>query len=179
MSGSLFITNMSCRLSCELPVVFTAWLSGCSWLLCSSIAPGLLLVVRGPASTRRHIPARPQFALAARREHPLPSFHSNVTYSFGRFCRRCHWTTEYRTFCAVRRDVTSVTNGISYKKQLFRVCKSVHHYTFKQINQPDASISQIYCSSFKYSSTCFRHLHVHHQELINCSSRLRFTVGTW
>jgi len=35
----------------------------------------------------------------------------------------------------------------------FRVCKSVHHRTFKQINQPDASISQIYCLSFKYSST--------------------------
>jgi len=27
----------------------------------------------------------------------------------------------------------------------FRVCKSVHHHTFKWINQTDASISQIYC----------------------------------
>ena len=45
-------------------------------------------------------------------------------------------------------------------------------------NQPDESISQIYCSSFKYSSTCFGHPHAHHRELINCSSRLRFTVGT-
>jgi len=25
----------------------------------------------------------------------------------------------------------------------------VHHQTLKQINQPDASVSQIYCSSFK------------------------------
>jgi hypothetical protein len=41
-------------------------------------------------------------------------------------------------------------------------------------NQPDVSISQIYCSSFKYSSTCFGHPHAHHQELINCSSSLRF-----
>jgi hypothetical protein len=41
-------------------------------------------------------------------------------------------------------------------------------------NQPDASISQIYCSSFKYSSTCFGHPHAHHQELMNCSSRLWF-----
>jgi len=44
-------------------------------------------------------------------------------------------------------------------------------------NQPDASISQIYCSSFKYSSICFGHPFAHHQGLINCSSRLWFTVG--
>jgi len=36
------------------------------------------------------------------------------------------------------------------------------------------SISQLYCLSFKYSSTCFWHPHAHHQELINCSSRLWF-----
>jgi hypothetical protein len=35
------------------------------------------------------------------------------------------------------------------------------------------------CLSFKYSSTCFGHPHAHHQELINCSSRLWFTLGMW
>jgi hypothetical protein len=48
-----------------------------------------------------------------------------------------------------------------------------------QINQPHESNSQIYCLSFKYSSTCFEHPHAHHQELINCSIRLWFTAGTW
>jgi hypothetical protein len=43
----------------------------------------------------------------------------------------------------------------------------------------NASISQIYCSSFKYSSTCFEHLRARHQKLINFSSCLWFTVGTW
>ena len=39
--------------------------------------------------------------------------------------------------------------------------KSINHIS---------SISQIYCSSFKYTSTCFGHSRAHHQELINCSS---------
>jgi len=33
------------------------------------------------------------------------------------------------------------------------------------INQPEARICQVYYLSFKYSSICFGHPHVHHQEL--------------
>jgi hypothetical protein len=47
-----------------------------------------------------------------------------------------------------------------------------------QINQPTRCItSQVYCLSFKCSLTCLGHPHAHHQEPINCSSRLWFTVG--
>jgi hypothetical protein len=45
------------------------------------------------------------------------------------------------------------------------VCKSVHHHTFKWINQQYAATSQVYYLSVKYSSACFRHPHAHHQEL--------------
>jgi len=36
---------------------------------------------------------------------------------------------------------------------------------FQWINQQDAAISQVYCLSFKYSSTCFGRPHARHQEL--------------
>jgi len=66
--------------------------------------------------------------------------------------------------------ITAGNRRLFYIK--FRVCKSVHHHTFKWINQADAPISQVYCLSFRYSSTCFGHPHAHHQELKNCSSSL-------
>jgi hypothetical protein len=49
-----------------------------------------------------------------------------------------------------------------------------------QINQPTRCINlSDLLPAFKYSSTCFGHPHAHHQELINYSSYLWFTVGTW
>jgi hypothetical protein len=45
---------------------------------------------------------------------------------------------------------------------------------FKQINQLDVTISQVYYLTFMYSSTCFWRPHAHHQELNNCSSSLWF-----
>jgi hypothetical protein len=45
---------------------------------------------------------------------------------------------------------------------------------FKKINQPDATVSQVYYLTFMYSSTCFGRLHAHLQELNNCSSSLWF-----
>ena len=89
-------------------------------------------------------------------------------------------------YMALRPKLWREPKNLHIKLDLICVCtifknplQYKQHYTFKQINQSDASTSQIYCSSFKYSSTCFGHPHAHHQELINCSSLLRFTVGTW
>jgi len=45
---------------------------------------------------------------------------------------------------------------------------------FKEINQVDATIPQVYYLTFMYSSTCFGRPHAHHQALNNCSSRFWF-----
>jgi hypothetical protein len=42
----------------------------------------------------------------------------------------------------------------------------------KSTNQ--MQVSQVYCLSFKYSSTCFGRPHANHRELNNCSSSLWF-----
>jgi len=65
-------------------------------------------------------------------------------------------------------------NATKEETSKFKVCKSVHHHTFKQINQLDATISQVYYLKFMYSLICFGRPHAHHQELNNCSSSLWF-----
>jgi hypothetical protein len=70
-----------------------------------------------------------------------------------------------------------VLNSIYPEKQydyLVLQCKPTICTPFKLINKLNAAISQVYCLSFKYSSTCFGHPHVHHQEVNNCSSSLWF-----
>ena len=41
------------------------------------------------------------------------------------------------------------------------------------MNQPDATVSQVYYLMFMYGSTCFGRPHAHHQKL-NCNSSLCF-----
>jgi hypothetical protein len=50
---------------------------------------------------------------------------------------------------------------------------------FKEINQPDARVSQVYYLTFMCGSTCFGRLHAHHQELTTALATSGFTVGAW
>ena len=61
-----------------------------------------------------------------------------------------------------------------YTRNMFKVCKSVHHRTIQIDHQPDATIFQFIILTFIYSSTCFRRSSTHHQELNDCSSSLWF-----
>jgi hypothetical protein len=63
-------------------------------------------------------------------------------------------------YCTLHKNITLI------KRVYF---SKISYFAFKWINQPDASISHIHRSSFKYSLTCFGHPLAHHQELINCS----------
>ena len=56
-------------------------------------------------------------------------------------------------------------------------CIIIH--SINQTNQMHQFLRFIARRLNTYSSTCFGHPHAHHQELINCSSRLQFTAGTW
>jgi len=47
---------------------------------------------------------------------------------------------------------------------------------FKQINQPDATFSQVYYLMFMCRSTCFGRLHDHHQELTTALTACGFTL---
>jgi hypothetical protein len=49
---------------------------------------------------------------------------------------------------------------------------------FKQINQQDATVSQVYYLMFMCGSTFFGRLHAHHQELTTALASFDFTVGT-
>jgi hypothetical protein len=50
---------------------------------------------------------------------------------------------------------------------------------FKKINQPDATVSQVYYLTFMCRSACFGRLHAHHQELKTALTASGFTVGAW
>jgi hypothetical protein len=55
----------------------------------------------------------------------------------------------------------------------------VHHHTIQKINQPDATVLQIYDLTIMFRSTCFGRLHAHHQELTTALAASGFTVGAW
>jgi len=54
--------------------------------------------------------------------------------------------------------------------------KSVRRHTI-QINQLDATVSQVYYLTFICHPACFGRLHAHHQELTTALTASGFTVG--
>jgi hypothetical protein len=47
---------------------------------------------------------------------------------------------------------------------------------FKQINQPDETVLQVYYLTLMCRSTCFGRLHAHHQELTTALTASGFTL---
>jgi hypothetical protein len=52
-------------------------------------------------------------------------------------------------------------------------------WKFKQINQKDVKVSQVYYLTFMYDSTCFGRFPAHHQEHTTALSAFGFTIGEW
>jgi hypothetical protein len=48
---------------------------------------------------------------------------------------------------------------------------------FKEINQADATVSQVYYMTIMCHSTCFGRLHAHHQEFATTVAAYDFTIG--
>ena len=49
-------------------------------------------------------------------------------------------------------------------------------FQFKQINQPDATVSRVYYLTLMCRSTCFGRLHAHNQELTTALTASGFTL---
>jgi len=67
-------------------------------------------------------------------------------------------------------------NQFLLSEEFSEILSKIH--SNKSTNQMHQSLRFIARRS-NTAHTCFGHPLAHHQELINCSSRLWFTVGTW
>jgi hypothetical protein len=70
------------------------------------------------------------------------------------------------------RNLHTETREITHLKTVRQISA---HVKF-QINQPDATVSQIYYLTFMCPSTCFGRLHAHHQELTTALTASGFTL---
>jgi hypothetical protein len=86
--------------------------------------------------------------------------------------------------------IISVPSDAYCNPQYFRSLCSVFHrfrsilspernFFTRQINQPDATVSQVYYSMFMCGSTCFGRPYAHHQELTTALAASGFTVRAW
>jgi hypothetical protein len=74
----------------------------------------------------------------------------------------------------VGKDTHSLSRQNLNLKNMFKVCKSVHHRTIQINHQPDGTIFQYIILTFICSSTCFGRFPAHHQEFNDCSGSLWF-----
>ena len=88
---------------------------------------------------------------------------SVVTRSLGKQCQV--WSMMNDTPCPVNiATIPDTSPTLLFTNPIIQTY-TIYPDIFNWINQPDAANSQVYYLSFKYSSTCFRHPHAHHQEL--------------
>jgi hypothetical protein len=70
--------------------------------------------------------------------------------------------------------VLAPTTGTNKETREYVIKRNI--IKFKKINQPDATISQVYYLMFRCRSTCFGRLHAHYQELTTALTASGFTL---
>ena len=99
----------------------------------------------------------------------------NCRFRLSPLTKRCMLYTSTCFVCLYpSKRIKSRTSGATVIYKMKNRASSELNIHFKQINQLDAAVSQVYYLTFMYSSIYFGSPYTHHQELNNCSSSLWF-----